>query len=78
MSSMEKRIEEVLERVRPALQRHGGGVEFVAFDPSTGIVRVRLSGTCRGCPLASLTLKAGVESLLREAIPEITEVIAVP
>jgi len=74
---MEERIEEVLEGVRPALARHGGNVEFVCFDNESGVVSVRLVGSCKGCPLADMTLKMGIESVLQEAIPQIKEVISV-
>lgn len=74
---MQKRIEALLESVRPALARHGGNVEFVAFDPATGVVSLRFQGACAGCALSELTLKAGIESVLTEALPEVKEVIAV-
>lgn len=72
---MTEQIEKVLEEIRPMLARHAGNIEFVSFEG--GVVKVRLTGTCRGCPLSALTLKAGVEELLREAIPEVRRVEAV-
>lgn len=74
---MKERIEAVLEGIRPALARHRGDVELVAFDKATGVVSVRFKGTCVNCPLSEMTLKAGIESVLREAIPQIQKVIAV-
>lgn len=74
---MKERIEAVLEGIRPALARHRGDVELVAFDEATGVVSVRFKGTCVNCPLSEMTLKAGIESVLREAIPQIQKVIAV-
>ncbi len=72
---MNERIEQVLENIRPMLALHAGNIELVSFEG--GVVTVRLLGTCQGCPLSSLTLKAGVEELLREAIPEVSRVEAV-
>ena len=74
---MEERIEEVLEVVRPRLAMHKGNVSFVKFDEATGEVHLRLEGSCDGCPLASLTLHAGIEMLLKERIPEVTGVVQV-
>lgn len=74
---MEERIEAVLATVRPALARHGGNVEFVAFDEATGVASFRFQGSCASCPLSEMTLKMGIESVMTEAIPEIREVIAV-
>ncbi len=74
---MNARIEAVLEGIRPALARHRGDVELVSFHEGSGVVFVRFKGTCVNCPLSEMTLKAGIESVLREAIPEIKEVISV-
>lgn len=67
-------IEQVLEQVRPLLARHNGDIEFVAFKQKSGTVLVRLKGTCCGCPLASLTLKSGVEKILRKRVPGVERV----
>ena len=72
---MRDTIEHVLEEIRPMLALHAGNIEFVSFEQ--GIVRVRLLGTCHGCPLSALTLKAGVEELLREKVPGVERVEAV-
>ena len=72
---MNEKIEQALEEIRPMLARHLGNIEFVNFE--NGVVRVRFLGTCHGCPLAQLTLKAGVEEMLRQRIPEVTSVEAV-
>ncbi|MEK7615553.1 MAG: NifU family protein [Patescibacteria group bacterium] len=74
---MEQKIEQVLAQVRPALRLDGGGIELVKFDPATGAVHVKLQGACVGCAMSQITLKMGVEAALQDAIPEITEVIAV-
>ncbi len=72
---MREKIEEVLKRIRPNLVRDGGNVELV--DATDGIVKVRLTGACGGCPMASMTLKNGVERALKERVPEVKEVVAV-
>ncbi|WBW97266.1 NifU family protein [Oceanirhabdus sp. W0125-5] len=73
---MEKRVIEVLEKVRPMLQRDGGDVKFVSVSEE-GVVKVQLQGACAGCPGAQMTLKAGIERVLKEEIPEVKEVIGV-
>lgn len=73
---MEKRVIEVLEKVRPMLQRDGGDVKFISVDED-GIVKVELQGACAGCPGAQMTLKAGIERILKEEIPEVKQVIGV-
>jgi Fe-S cluster biogenesis protein NfuA len=72
---MQEKIEEILNQIRPNLARDGGNVELV--DASDGVVKVRLTGACGGCPMASMTLKQGVERVLKEKIPEIKQVVAV-
>lgn len=71
---IEQKIEEVLELVRPRLAMHKGDVEFVGFDQASGVVQVRMTGTCDGCPLAGMTLKMGIEALMQEQVPEVTAV----
>jgi Fe-S cluster biogenesis protein NfuA len=72
---MREKIEEVLNQIRPNLVRDGGNVELV--DATDGIVKVRLTGACGGCPMASMTLKHGVERVIKEMVPEVKEVVAV-
>ena len=72
---MTDKIEKVLEEIRPMLALHAGNIEFVGFHE--GVARVRLLGTCHGCPLSQLTLKAGVEELLKEKVPGVEAVEAV-
>ncbi|MBI2637772.1 MAG: NifU family protein [Candidatus Sungbacteria bacterium] len=72
---MEQQIEAVLSEVRPMLALHRGNVEFVKFEEGT--VFVRLLGTCHGCPLSQLTLKAGIEDLLKERVSGVQSVEAV-
>ncbi|MCK4268029.1 MAG: NifU family protein [Actinomycetia bacterium] len=69
---MREKVEEVLEQIRPHLQADGGDVELV--DIKDGIVTVRLTGACNGCPMSQMTLKNGVERVLKENIPEVKSV----
>lgn len=71
---MKAKIAALLQKVRPMLQADGGDVEFVDFDEKTGIVTVHLQGACGSCPMATVTLKQGIEKYLKEAIPQITSV----
>jgi len=73
---MKERVQEVLELVRPALQADGGDVELVDVSED-GIVSVRLKGACGSCPMATMTLKMGIERTLKQRIPEVKEVIQV-
>jgi len=68
-------VQGVLDKVRPMLQADGGDVELL--DVEDGVVKVRLVGACGGCPMATMTLKRGIEAKLREEIPEIKEVVSV-
>jgi Fe-S cluster biogenesis protein NfuA len=70
-----EKVEAVLEQIRPALLAHGGTVELV--DVSEGVVRLRLSGACYGCPMATMTLQYGIEQALKEQVPEVKEVLAI-
>ena len=72
---MKEKVEAVLAQVRSALQADGGDVELV--DVNEGIVRLKLKGACAGCPMATMTLRHGIERILKEQIPEVKEVIAV-
>ncbi len=72
---MRENVEAALEKIRPALQADGGDVELV--DVTDGVVKVRLTGACAGCPMSTMTLKAGVERILKEEVPEVKEVQAV-
>jgi len=68
-------VEGVLDKIRPSLIQDGGNVELVDVD--NGTVRVKLTGACDGCPMAAMTLKMGIEQLLKQEIPEVKEVVAV-
>jgi len=71
-----EKVNEVIEAVRPALQGHGGDVELIGVDEDK-TVRVRLQGACRGCPGATMTMKMGIERILKEHVPEVKQVVAV-
>jgi Fe-S cluster biogenesis protein NfuA len=71
---MREKVEEVLNKIRPQLMRDGGDVELI--EVNDGTVKVRLTGACCGCPMSTITLKMGIEKLLKQEIPEIKEVIA--
>ena len=72
---MQQKIEETLDEIRPMLARHLGNIEFVKFE--NGVVYVRFLGTCQGCPLSQLTLKAGVEEVLKTKVRGVERVEAV-
>ena len=71
------RIEKTLDTLRPYITSHRGHVETVDFDETDGVLLVRLGGTCHGCAASTITLKQGIESRLREAVPEVKHVEAV-
>ncbi len=72
----QEKVNDVIESIRPALQGHGGDVELVGIDDDN-TVKVRLQGACRGCPGAAMTMKMGIERILKEKVPEVKEVVAV-
>ncbi|HUT68440.1 MAG TPA: NifU family protein [Dehalococcoidales bacterium] len=72
---MQDKVEEVLNKVRPILIRDGGNVELV--EVIDGTVKVKLVGACAGCPMSTMTLKNGIERILKQEIPEVKEVVAV-
>ncbi len=73
---LKERVENVLRKIRPSLQADGGDVKLVDVTDN-GIVKVKLTGACHGCPMATITLKMGIEHSLKKAIPEIKEVRSV-
>ena len=73
---MREKVERVLTEIRPSLQAHGGDVELIEVTEE-GIVKVKLTGACNGCPMATLTLRNGIEDILKKEIPEIKSVEAV-
>lgn len=76
ISDVERRIKEILDNeIRPAVAMDGGDITFDHFD--NGVVYLQLQGSCAGCPSSTMTLKMGIETRLREAIPEVQEVVSV-
>jgi Fe-S cluster biogenesis protein NfuA len=72
---MNEKVKAALEQIRPALQADGGDVELV--EVKDGIVKVKLTGACGGCPMATMTLKKGIERVLKQQVPEVKEVVSV-
>ncbi len=73
MSTITERVQEVLNKIRPAIQGDGGDVELVNVDENN-VVYVRLVGACAGCPMSQMTLKNGIERIVKQEIPEIESV----
>jgi Fe-S cluster biogenesis protein NfuA len=73
---MKEKVKEIIEKVRPNLQADGGDVELVDVTED-GVVKVRLLGACKGCPMSQMTLKMGIESYLKKLVPEIKRVDSV-
>jgi len=73
---MKEQIEQALDKIRPALQRDGGDIELVEVEEG-GIVKVRLTGACGGCPMSQMTLKQGVERIVKQLVPEVKAVESV-
>ncbi len=69
---MRELIEKALDKIRPSLQRDGGNVELVEVED--GVVKVRLTGACGGCPMSQMTLKNGIEAVLKKEVPEVKSV----
>lgn len=70
---MKEKVQEAIDRIRPMLQADGGDVELVEVRED-GVVKVRLQGACAGCPMSQMTLRNGIERVLKQAIPEIKSV----
>jgi len=74
--TLKERVEAALENIRPALQADGGNVELVEVTPD-GIVKVKLTGACYGCPMSQMTLKMGIGRVLKKEIPEVKDIVEV-
>jgi Fe-S cluster biogenesis protein NfuA len=72
---MKEKVEAAISKVRPALQADGGNVELVDVS-ADGIVKVKLTGACGSCPMSQMTLKMGIERVIKEEVPEVKEVVA--
>lgn len=73
---MKEKVEKALEKIRPALQRDGGDVELIEVGDD-GIVKVKLTGACGGCPMSQITLKQGIERVLKQEVASVKEVVSV-
>ncbi len=73
---MKEKVEAALNKIRPQLQMDGGDVELVGIE-NDGVVKVRLKGACGGCPMSQMTLKMGIERILKKEVPEVKEVVSV-
>ena len=73
---MKEKVEATLGKIRPSLNADGGDVELVEVTPD-GVVKVKLTGACGGCPMSQMTLKMGIEKLLKQEVPEVKEVIGI-
>ena len=73
---MREEVEKALAKVRPMLERDGSSVELVDVEGS--VVKVRLTGACKGCPMSQMTLKAGIERIIKQDVPAVSQVVAVP
>lgn len=72
---MQEQVEAVIEIIRPAIQADGGDVELVGVDEGSGVVTVALTGACVGCPGATVTMKAGIERIIKDRVPGVTAVV---
>ncbi len=72
---MKEKIQKALDKIKPMLQADGGDVEFV--DYKDGVVKVRLQGACAGCPMSQMTVKNGIEKMLKQEVPEVKSVESV-
>jgi Fe-S cluster biogenesis protein NfuA len=68
-------VEKVIEVIRPAVQADGGDLHLIDVDEATGLVTVELSGACVSCPASTVTLKAGIERILKDRVEGVTEVV---
>ena len=74
---MREKVEEVIKAIRPAIQADNGDIYLRDVDESTGVVSVELIGACVSCPASTVTLKAGIERIMRDRVPGVTEVVNV-
>jgi Fe-S cluster biogenesis protein NfuA len=76
-SDMQSRVEETLDKVRPAMRADGGDARVVACDEESGSVSIQMIGACKGCPLSQLDFVYAIESLIKREVPEVREIVAV-
>ena len=73
---MKEKVQKAIDLIRPSLQADGGDVELIDVSVD-GIVKVKLTGACHGCPMSQMTLKMGIEKIIKKQVPDIKEVVAV-
>ncbi len=73
---MKEQVQKAIDKVRPGLQADGGDVELVDVS-ADGVVKVRLTGACHGCPMSQMTLKMGIEKIIKQQVPSVKEVVSV-
>jgi Fe-S cluster biogenesis protein NfuA len=74
--TLKEKVESALQKVRPSLQADGGDVQLIDVDDD-GVVKLTLQGACAGCPMSQMTLKMGIEKILKQNVPEVTSVESV-
>lgn len=72
---MQSQVEEAIEVIRPAIQADGGDISLVGIDEESGVVTVELHGACVGCPASTVTMKAGIERILKDRVQGVTSVV---
>lgn len=72
---MQEQVEEVIEIIRPAIQADGGDIVLLEVDEGTGVVTVQLQGACVSCPASTVTMKAGIERIMKDRVPGVTSVV---
>jgi Fe-S cluster biogenesis protein NfuA len=75
-NEMKEKVQKAIDLIRPSLQADGGDVELIDVS-GDGIVKVKLTGACHGCPMSQMTLKMGIEKIIKAQVPDIKEVLAV-
>ena len=75
--TMHEELMEAIEVIRPALQADGGDMTLVGVDEASGRVEIELVGACGSCPASTMTLKAGIERILKDRVPGVTEIVAI-
>lgn len=73
---MKEQVQRAIDKIRPALQADGGDVELVDVS-ADGVVSVKLTGACHGCPMSQMTLKMGIEKVIKQQVPSVKEVVSV-
>ena len=72
---MREKVEAAIGKIRPVLQADGGDVELININE--GVVSIKLKGACGGCPMSTMTVKNGIERIIKETVPEVTEVVSI-